>query len=44
MGLWLVLAGALAVFLFGPGGWVSALLLAAWAAAVCAASAAPLTI
>ena len=30
----LVLAGALAVFLFGPGGWVSALLLAAWAAAV----------
>lgn len=34
VGLWLVLAGALAVFLFGPGGWVSALLLAAWAAAV----------
>lgn len=33
VGLWLVLAGALAAFLFSPGGWAP-VLLAVWAAAV----------
>ena len=33
VGLWLVLAGALAAFLFSPGGWASALV-AVWAVAV----------
>ena len=33
VGLWLVLAGALAAFLLSPGGWAP-VLLAVWAAAV----------